>query len=196
MSNSFSVLGIFMDYKARFKALKILDPTYEDKEAVCALLREAEARMLDKSDVYTKIEIRPITERAVWQWLLEYPEDQKWKEGKDLEWQAAYNFNSFINMASLKGKGTLFDIGKAQGDILFQALKRHREIPLTVSQAVIATVMWVLSGLAAYDTWPLGNNPYEPLLTLYEMGYIVRRVRDGDLNEWRVGYIPLKEVVE
>ena len=179
----------FMDYKSRFKALKILEPTYEDTIGVCTLLREAERRFLYLEETPLII-IRPITEKSIWGWLLAYPEDQKWKVGKDLEWQQAYNMNSFINMAMLKGKGTLFDIGKAQGDLLFQSLKRHREIPLTVSQAVIATVMWVLSGLAAYDTWPLGDNPYEPLLTLYEMGYIVRRVREGDLNEWRVGYIP------
>jgi len=178
-----------MDYDTRIRALKILTPLESpDKIIVNGFIREAERRFQYK-DSPPIIHIREMEHRSDWDWLFEHPESPDWKEVQDQDWREHWTAKMILIKGTSRGMKVLESISKGQTRQIFDVLKRNHKIPLLCSQAVVATAAWVITGYGMYDLMPWGENPYEPLLSLMEAGYIARRVKTDELDEWRVGFI-------
>jgi len=177
---------ISMDPMERISKVEILkaidapnEPFVSDRIRKCELAFGYDGPLID-------VDFIELTNSRDWSVLMKQKDYPNWKMNKDSEWSARYN----IKTIGLMFAASMNKVSKATEKTVKNAVMamKYTMNPILV-QKISAVTSWITTGYMAYEVWPLGENPYAPLLELLENGYIARRIN----GRWLVGWVKTKE---
>ena len=166
----------------RLKNIKILTPIKRPvKELVATLIRQHEKKFLYEGKK-VPIEYMRLNSKKDFQDFVKEKEDNTYKLIKDAKWGNTWKPKvaalTFMNNMKKLSKTAEFQVKNS-----LHLLKKKKFSKRTL-QNMIAITSWHFTGYLAYEVFPLGENPYEPSVTLLEVGYVPRRLKD----KWLIGY--------